>query len=168
MGRAALRAVVLGAALGVGIKLFAADILRVSGNSMEPAIREGSRIIVNKLSYGFSLPFSSELLIQWAAPQRGDVVIYIYGSKTVVKRCVAAGGDGLAFSPGPSPESAYAVSVNGRTFPLTEGQYQRFKHTPAVPRGFIFAVGDNEADSVDSRQYGFVSVRNILGKVVCK
>jgi signal peptidase I len=163
-------AVLAGIVLGVGIKLFAADILRVSGNSMEPAIREGSHIVVSKLRYGFSLPFSPRLLVQWGAPKTGDVVIYVYKGKTVVKRCAAVEGDGLAFSgaQGAQEDSAYTVAVNGKLFRLTETQYRRFSHTAAVPRGFIFAVGDNEAESVDSRQYGFVSVRNIVGKVLCK
>jgi signal peptidase I len=172
-------AVLAGVALGLCVKFFVADIFRVSGVSMEPALREGSRIVVSKLSYGLAFPFSARLLVRWAAPRVNDVVIYLRDGKTVVKRCVAAEGDGLAFSRvkdaggegrgrdgGAAPE--YGVTVNSRFFPLTEGQYQRFKHAASVPRGFIFAVGDNEALSVDSRQYGFVSVRNILGRVLCK
>jgi signal peptidase I len=160
----AVTALLVGILLGFCIKLFAADILFISGQSMEPAIADGSRIFVSKLRYGLVKPFGSELLLQWAAPQKNDIVIYIYNNKTMVKRCAATAGDELSYS----WNGAYNVSVNGREFPLTEGQYQRFKHTSAVPQGMLFAVGDNSAESVDSRHYGFISYRNILGKVVCK
>jgi signal peptidase I len=162
--RTTAAALAIGVLLGIVIKLFAADLLLVSGQSMEPAITDGTRIFVSKLSYGFSLPFASELFIQWADPKNNDVVIYIYNNKTVVKRCAATEGDALEYS----RDSKYRVTVNGNVLPLTDGQYQRLKYTEKVPEGMIFAIGDNMEESVDSRHYGFVSVRNILGKVLCK
>ena len=44
----------------------------------------------------------------------------------------------------------------------------RLKDAAQVPDGYILAVGDNYEVSVDSRDYGFVSVKNVLGKVLCK
>jgi signal peptidase I len=162
--RTALISLLAGLALGICVKMFAADFLRVSGPSMEPGISEGSHIFVLKLRYGLAVPLSSELLIQWSYPKKNDVVIYIYNNKTVVKRCAAVGGDILDYF----WDSDYYVRVNGSAYALTEGQYQRLKHSETVPEGMIFAVGDNAGESVDSRHYGFVSVRNILGKVLCK
>jgi signal peptidase I len=171
--RAFFAALGAGVLLGTAVKLFAADVLLVSGQSMEPCISDGERILVSKLRYGISLPFSSELLAQWARPGKDDIVIYFYNNKTVVKRCVAVAGDKIDYTKETpaqefAPQALYRVSVNGRIFSISESQYQRFKNTDTVPAGMIFAVGDNAVESVDSRHYGFVSVRNILGKVLCK
>jgi signal peptidase I len=154
--------ILAGAALGVVIKLFVLDLLIVSGVSMEPALMEGNILGVNKLAYGLVRPFGDHLLCRWASPQQQDIIIYPYQQKVVVKRCVALGGDRLAFSAGPE----YTVEVNGAVVPLTEHQYQRLKHSAQVPQGMVFAVGDNYHDSIDSRDYGFVSVKNVLGRGV--
>jgi signal peptidase I len=173
--RTAFFAAAAGIALGLALKLFAADIRLVSGPSMEPAITEGERIFILKLAYGIALPFSSELLVLWAAPKKNDVVVYIYDNKTVVKRCAAVEGDAvkadIVFSQedyGLRRVPRYQINMNGQAYPLSEAQYHRFKDAGAVPAGMIFTVGDNLEESVDSRHYGFVSVRNMLGKVICK
>ena len=38
----------------------------------------------------------------------------------------------------------------------------------SVPDGYILALGDNLSESVDSRSYGFVSVKNVTGKIIGK
>jgi signal peptidase I len=154
-------AVAAGVALGIIIKLFAADIMLVSGQSMEPAIGEGERIFVSKLAYGAALPFSAGPFVRWAAPKKDDVIVYTRDGRTVVKRCAAVAGDAVEVT-------RYQIRTNGESYPLSEAQYRRFRGADAVPSGMIFAVGDNLEKSVDSRHYGFVSVRNILGKVLCR
>ena len=37
---------------------------------------------------------------------------------------------------------------------------------PAVPEDYIFVIGDNPSESVDSRTFGFVPVSNVTGKVI--
>ena len=156
--------IVIGIAAGILLKLFICDVLVVSGVSMEPAVQDGSIVFVSKLAYGIPKPFGVDLLIQWALPRRGDVVVYIYNDRTVIKRCVGTEGDPLDFSAG----SEYSLLVAGEKIPLTEAQYQRIKHSTRGPDGMILAVGDNYLESVDSRDYGFVAVQNILGKVIGK
>ena len=56
--------------------------------------------------------------------------------------------------------------MGGKKIPLTEYQYQRIKYDSFVPENTILAVGDNYEKSVDSRDYGFVPTKNILGKVL--
>lgn len=152
----------LGVLLGVLLKLFVVDFLTVSGTSMEPAVPDRSLVVVFKLAYGLVRPFGEELLVQWASPQEGDIVLYFYNNRAVIKRCIALGGDPLEFS----VSSGYSLYVEGKKIPLTEPQYQRIKHSAFVPEGMILAVGDNYTDSVDSRDYGFVPEKNILGKVL--
>ena len=154
----------VGLAVGLVLKLFVVDVLHVSGTSMYPALKDGDRLIVNKLAYGLVRPYGEKLLAQWNEPKVGDIVIYLYNNKIVVKRCVAIGGESLAYS----DDTVYTVTVGDTKIPLTETQWRNLKDIDSVPEGYILAVGDNYAESVDSRNYGFVSVRNMLGKVICR
>ena len=147
---------------GVIIKLFIFDILRVSGTSMEPAIKDGGRVCVNRLAYGLAIPFRSTFIVQWGQPKSGDVVIYLHDDKIVVKRCAAIGGDNLEFS----TDSDYNLILGGNKIPLTRTQYDMMKSFDKVPEGYILALGDNYNESVDSRTYGFVSVKNVTGKII--
>ena len=146
------------------IKLFVLDIVLVSGTSMLPNIKDGQTIFINKLAYGIVRPFSSSFLVQWDSPKENDVVIYLYNDKMVVKRCVATEFTPLEFS----QNTEYSMKVNEKIIPLKEEQYQRIKNSFFVPEGMVLAIGDNYAESVDSRNYGFVSVKNVIGKVLCK
>lgn len=154
----------IGLAIGLVLKLFVVDVLHVSGTSMTPALKDGDTLLVNKLAYGMVQPYGEKLLIQWKKPRAGDVVIYLYNNKIVVKRCVAIGGEHLAYS----GDTVYTLHVGETHIPLTDAQYQNLKDIDTVPEGYILAIGDNYEESVDSRTYGFVSIRNILGKVVCR
>ncbi|MBQ4378856.1 MAG: signal peptidase I [Treponema sp.] len=158
--------VCLGLLLGFFLKLFVFEILTVSGDSMFPAIQNGDRLFVSKLSYGIVKPYSDSLLCQWKKPGKGDVVIYLYDNKIVVKRCVATGGEKLEFYH--STGDNFTLKAGNQEIPLTTLQYLNLKNSETVPQGFILAVGDNYEVSVDSRTYGFVSEKNILGKVIGK
>ncbi len=161
---AVLPLIALGIVMGLFLKLFVIDVLQVSGSSMEDTIHDESVIAVNRLAYGISLPFSSSLIVQWKKPQCGDIVIYLYNNKIVVKRCVAAEGDALDYS----VDSGYSLLTGGNKITLTFQQYEQMKNSHYVPEGYILAVGDNYSKSIDSRTYGFVPAKNILGKVIWK
>ena len=149
---------------GLFIKLFVFEYLHVSGESMSPLIDDGETIYVNKLAYGLISPLGDRLLVQWSEPEKDDIVIYLYDDKIVVKRCVATAGDLLEYS----FDNGYTLYVGEKAIPLTEIQYANLKKSQKVPEGYILAVGDNYAQSFDSRNYGFVSVKNILGKIICR
>jgi len=83
MGKAILAAL-LAAALA---KLFVFDVVIADGNSMEPTIRSGSVLIVNRLSYGLRLPGRGDFLVRWGSPADGDVVVFrTPGGAHAVKR----------------------------------------------------------------------------------
>ncbi|ULQ59414.1 signal peptidase I [Brucepastera parasyntrophica] len=117
-----------------------------------------------KLAWGISLPFSNTYLVRWGQPEPGDIIIYPVFNRYVIKRCIATEGMPLVFS----TEKGYSVTVGDRILPLTEEQYQRLKHADYVPEGMLFALGDNMSESVDSRDYGFVSIDSITGRVLWK
>lgn len=150
--------------LGLFVKLFVFDIVAVSGASMEPTIKNGQKAFVNRLAYGIPVPFRSSFIVQWAFPADGDLVTYLHNDKIVVKRCAAVGGTVLEFS----DESGYNLFLGGNRIPLTKSQFDMMKNYGSVPEGYILALGDNYSESVDSRAYGFVSVKNVTGKIIGK
>lgn len=158
--------VCLGLLAGFFLKLFVFEVLTVSGESMSPCLNDGDRLFVSKLAYGLCEPYGEKLLAQWKRPERGDIVIYLYNNKIVVKRCVAVSGDKLEFSA--DNEYNHILRAGDFSIPLNQIQYLNLKDSVSVPQGYILAIGDNYEVSVDSRTYGFVSERNILGKVLCK
>ena len=154
----------LGLFLGILVKLFILDILKISGSSMEPSIMDGSTVLVNKLAYGLVRPGSRDFFIQWASPKKNDVVIYLQDNKIVVKRCVATEGAHLDYSSNPE----YIMHVGEMNVTLTKEQYDALKSSSTVPAGFVLALGDNHSSSIDSRAYGFVSVKNVVGRIIGK
>lgn len=80
----------MGAALitAVIMKFFLFDFMIAEGSSMNPAIQSGTVLVVNRLVYGFRLPWSKDYLLRWSVPRQGDVVVfYTPQGMTAVKRC---------------------------------------------------------------------------------
>jgi signal peptidase I len=134
----------------------------VSGESMQPALLEGDRIVVNRLAYSLRAPLGGRLLATWAAPRRGDVVVLASpaSGKLCVKRVAGIPGDEVAIW---GPE----VLVNGQ--PASDAPFSPISGTASslrVPPGHCFLLGDNRDYSVDSRWYGCVEHERIIGCVV--
>jgi signal peptidase I len=88
-----------------------ADWQVVPSGSMEPNLRVGDRILVNKLAYGPRLPFTNTA-IKFGEPQRGDVVVFRYPgdvSTLYVKRLIGLPNDVVRYKDG-------AVSINHEAF----------------------------------------------------
>jgi len=90
-----------------------ADWQEVPSGSMEPTLRVGDRILVNKLAYGPRLPFTNTA-IKFGEPQRGDVVVFRYPgdvSTLYVKRLVGLPGDFITYHEG-------TISINHQPFQI--------------------------------------------------
>ena len=114
--------VVVGLVLAGRVAL--ADWQQVPTGSMEPTVRVGDYLLVNKLAYGPRLPFTNTAL-ELGQPQRGDVVVFRYPldvSIFYVKRLVGLPGDVVRFRAG-------VVSVNGQPFDVGWS-----RHRTAGPR----------------------------------
>ncbi|MDR2718675.1 MAG: signal peptidase I [Treponema sp.] len=111
---------ILGAfAAALLIKLFLFDLIIAEGNSMEPAIRSGSVLVVNRLRYGLRFPGQTGYLVRWAAPQEGELVVfYAPSGEIAVKRCGSFMGEGQFMAQGDNSLQSYdsrsygPVSVN--------------------------------------------------------
>lgn len=157
--------VIIGLVIAAVLKIFIIERLTVEGISMEPTLGDKEHIFVCKAAYGIQNPFGANLIVQWATPKEDDLIVYFYNNRLVVKRCVAVENAALDYL----TDSEYILMVNlDKKIPLTSEQYFKMKNCPKVPSGYILAIGDNYTESYDSRNYGFIPVSNVLGKVICR
>jgi signal peptidase I len=150
-GRRFLRDLCIGAVAVLCLHLFVVQISVVRGQSMAPSLRDGDRVLVDRVSYSMA-----EIL-------RFDVVILRYPADPTldfVKRVIGLPGDRVQMHNG-------LITVNGKRVD------EAFAHHPdlidsfdtVVPFGKVFVLGDNRPISCDSRSFGMVDVGNLRGKV---
>lgn len=147
---------------------------QVMGNSMEPTLQPGERVLVNKLVYlrldvGALaraiplLPWDEDLRFEpFHSPRRGEIVVFRFPmdpSRDFIKRVIAGPGDTVEMRRG-------KVLVNGKL--LEESYIQQndpFDLAPTlIPPDRYFVLGDNRRISMDSRDWGLVPRENIVGK----
>ena len=125
---------------------------QVSGLSMEPRIDEDEYVLINALAYRFG------------APKRGDIVAFRHerlAPSVYPKRVIGLPGDRIAIEHG-------VVTLNGVAL---KEPYVRFRDARslarvAIPPGHYFVLGDNRANSDDSRSWGFVAGSDLIGRAM--
>ena len=142
----------VGVALLFGvIKPYLLDAFYVPTSSMVPTLEVNDRVLVNKLVYRFG------------EPERGDIVVFEApdGMTRLIKRVVGVPGDRIAVERG-------TLVVNGERQEepyLNPELPDESTYGPiTVPEGCVFAMGDNRADSEDSRFLGPVPEEYVVGK----
>jgi signal peptidase I len=136
------------------VVIFLYQPVKVEGTSMLPGLEDQERIFVNRFVYRLE-PIS-----------RGDVIVFRYPrdtSKSYIKRVIGVAGDRIHIVDG-------LVYVNGE--PLSEDyvpeQYSDWRSVPelTVPQGSYFMMGDHRNMSSDSRDFGPVAQKFVVGKAV--
>lgn len=149
--------------LFIFIRTFFFSSYEVDGESMQPTLQDGNKLVVNKIGY------------QIQDINRFDVIVFHANNKEdYVKRVIGLPGDKIMY------EDDW-LYVNGIKY--REPYLKDFKHpfpgqnltgdftlaeltnSRNVPAGKLFVMGDNRLGSMDSRHFGYVSIDQVVGKV---
>ncbi|MBM3272141.1 signal peptidase I [Candidatus Kaiserbacteria bacterium] len=140
------------------IRFFIAEPFVVSGPSMSPTLEPGDYLVIDRLSYRF------------AAFERGDIIVFRYPldvSSYFIKRIVGLPGETIEIGDG----AISLVTEDGARKQLLEGPFppqgKRHDRISSVTLGAdeYFVVGDNRDASDDSRDWGPLRERYIVGRV---
>ncbi|NGO11217.1 signal peptidase I [Streptomyces sp. HC44] len=136
---------------------------QIPSGSMEPGLRIGDRVLVNKLAYRFG-----------AEPKRGDVIVFDgtghFGTADYIKRVVGVGGDHVVCCDRQGRIEVNGRSVDESTFLYPGNKPSEVSFDVVVPDGTLFVLGDHRGDSSDSRDHlgspggGMVPVGDVIGR----
>lgn len=175
------------------LRSFLVEPFRIPSGSMMPTLLAGDFILVNKFSYGLRLPVTDTKIIGVGSPQRGDIMVFRFPqdpSVDYIKRVIGLPGDRIRYQDktlyinGEKIEQQYRGEYTGvgaglgmsgaslRTEKLGDEEHEilvQSRHRIAegewvVPEGHYFAMGDNRDNSNDSRFWGPVPERNLVGR----
>ncbi|AMV42841.1 S26 family signal peptidase [Paraburkholderia caribensis] len=165
----------------------------VPSGSMLPTIREGDRILVDKMAYDLRVPLTHIAIAHLHEPQRGDIVTIDSSAahELIVKRLIGLPGDivamrdnvlyvngvrasyqpvalaplpGDAASPGDYLTERFAGVAHVVRLSEVAPSPRRSFDPVTVPAGEYLMLGDNRDDSADSRYFGFFPREELMGR----
>lgn len=165
-------AIIIAILIALFIRTFVVQAFKIPSGSMKPTLQIGDHLLVNKFTYGIKIPFTRKTLIPLNDPKREDIVVFIYPverTKDFIKRVVGIAGDTVEIKDkkiylnGSPYNDGHGVYTDRILFPASIQPRDNFGPV-TVPAGHIFVMGDNRDQSYDSRFWGFVNLRDALGK----
>jgi signal peptidase I len=103
-----IKGIVWAIAAAFVLKLFVFDFMTAQGNSMEPSVKNGTVLIINRLRYGLRLPWRQKYLFRWSKPKVGEVVVfYTPSGELAVKRCASLTEKGGFTAEGDNAAASY-------------------------------------------------------------
>lgn len=145
--------------IAIPVRVFLFQPFIVSGDSMLPTFSNGDYVIAEKLSYAFN------------EPERGDIVIFRHPEENtfIIKRVIGLPGESVEIN----TYGDIQVSGEAPLMKLTE-EYLLNETTQGIPyaqdlgeREYL-VLGDNRTKSSDSRVWGALPEKNIVGKVILR
>ncbi|OGV48765.1 MAG: signal peptidase I [Legionellales bacterium RIFCSPHIGHO2_12_FULL_42_9] len=172
------------------LRSFIIEPFRIPSGSLEPTLKVGDFVAVNKFAYGLRLPVSETKIIAIQQPKHGDIAVFRWPPAPhydYIKRVIGVPGDLIQYNnklltingkPMEQKFIKYMVDENsGKSVAKYRENLDGIEHDiyirPAVkasnfkiqvPEGQYFMMGDNRDDSADSRFWGFVSDKYLRGK----
>ena len=153
-----LKIVIISLAIIIPIRYFLIQPFFVNGASMEPNFWDGEYLVINEITYRFE------------KPERGDVIIFRYPldpSQFFIKRIIGLPGETVKIKDG--KVIIYSEEVGLKEIFLDESEYLDNVYTPGNVETTLkddeyFVLGDNRRASSDSRKWGSVPGRYIIGE----
>ena len=176
------------------LRSFLVEPFVIPSQSMEPTLKTGDFILVNKFIYGIKLPIIHKMLWRRSLPNVGDVAVFHYPDNPnhyYIKRIVAGPFDTFAYH-------NKQISLNGKKVPVKLLQQTYLRENSGhrlsvdlrqetlgdithdiyvapkmaahnyvkrqIPKGLYFVMGDNRDNSHDSRAWGLLPLNDIVGK----
>jgi len=157
--------------LAMIIRTFVIQAFKIPTGSMRTTLIEGDLILVNKFIYGTKIPFTDFNLPALKQPRRGDVIVFIYPKdpkKDFVKRLIGLSGETVQIKNGTVyiNDKPVLAPIFNQIYYYNRGDFVEEARKIKVPENSFFVLGDNSASSQDSRYWGFVPRKNILGKAM--
>lgn len=154
--REVLETIVYAVVLALLLRTFVIQAFWIPSGSMIPTLEPGDRVLV--LKFWYSLPKK--------APKRGDIIVFKYPvdpKRDFVKRLIGVPGDTVEIKDG-------RVFVNNREIaePYVRNPDNFSMEAIQVPAKKYFCLGDNRANSQDSRFWGFVPEDFVKGPAVLR
>ncbi len=161
--------------LALLLRSFVVQAFRIPSGSMEDTLLVGDFLLANKFLYGPTIPFTPIRLPGIRKPKPGDVIIFRFPRnphKDFIKRVIAVEGqvveirnkrvyvDGKEVPPPPK-----AKFLDPNILPREISPRDNFGPV-RVPKDCLFVMGDNRDNSLDSRYWGFVPLKNVKAKAM--
>lgn len=152
-----VQTLLIAAAVFLVIYVFIMRPFQVNGESMYPNFEDGEYVLTNLVGKRLS------------DPKRGDVIVFkapMETDKDFIKRVVGLPGDrvmikeGIVYVNGSKLDESSYLPESVKTFP---GTFMKDSQEVEVPAGSLLALGDNRPYSSDSREWGFVPKKDIIG-----
>ena len=156
-------AIIIAILIALFIRTFVIQAFKIPSGSMKPTLQ---------IIYGIKIPYIRKTIIPVAKPKRGDMIVFIYPldrTKDFIKRVIGVSGDMIeiknkkVFLNGSPYNDTYGVHTDKLVLPLSIQPRDNFGPVK-VPEESIFVMGDNRDQSYDSRFWGFVKLRDVMGK----
>jgi len=170
------------------LRSFLVEPFQIPSSSMVPTLEVGDYILVNKYTYGIRLPVVRTKVLALNEPQRGDVMVFFpphMNDTYFIKRVIGLPGDIVSYRQkrlyingkeaplemlAVVPEGASRYGMGLETIGDANHLVQEDQSRPArdfsvqVKPGHYFMMGDNRDNSSDSRIWGQVPEKDIVGK----
>ncbi|AUM11788.1 signal peptidase I [Ketobacter alkanivorans] len=173
----------------LALRSFLVEPFKIPTGSMIPTLLVGDYILVNKFAYGLRLPILGTEIIPIGEPKTGDIMVFKYPEQpsiNYIKRVVGLPGDEIRYEnkviylngepvqqvleaqlPPAQPQiKIYNETLGGveHDIMITLERPSEPSMTWTVPEGHYFMLGDNRDNSRDSRYWGFVPDKYVVGK----
>lgn len=140
----------------IPIRVFVISPFIVEGESMHPTFENLDYLVVNELIYYFH------------APARGDVIVFRYPNNPsifYIKRIIGLPGDTVSIDHGVVTVTAAKGEVLQLQEPYIVNEDATYTKDTILAEGDYFVMGDNRPNSSDSRFWGSLPRKDIIGRV---